>query len=140
MTNHQVNRLDVGAPLPDSLGACVDLYAEVRDLRLSMAKEVEAVQKRESQIKEYLIANLTKGADSGVAGTAYRGHVTQKAEPTIDDWAEFTKFVAANDRFDLLHKRVSATPVKDMWENDESVPGIGRVLIPALSVTKIPGR
>lgn len=134
------NRLTLGSPLPESLGACVDLYAEIRDLRLAMDKEVEAVQKRESEIKEHLIANLTKGEDSGVAGAIFRGHVTQKPEPTIADWNLFCSYVAKTGRFDMMQKRVTKTAILDTWEAEGAVPGIDRVLIPSLSVTKIPGR
>lgn len=137
----------VGTPLPASMGRCADLYHDVRELRLAMEKEVAEIKARENEINEYLIANLTKGEDTGAAGLRYRAQVVTKRKPIISGdvaaypeggWGAFTSWVRKNDRFDMLQKRLSDKAIME-WqeENGRTVPGLEMMQVPSLSVTKI---
>lgn len=127
----------VGNDLPESVGLCADLYSEVREMRLAMQKHVDTVRARESEIKEYIIGNLSKSDDTGAAGKRYRAQITTKTVPSLKDWDAFTSYVAANNRWDLLHKRVSDKPIKDLWEEGYAVPGIDKFNAIDVSITKI---
>lgn len=134
------DRFVQGAALPPSLGLCADLYAEVREIRLAMEKEVEKVQAREMELREHLIASLSKSDDTGVAGKTHRAQIVVKPEPKAEDWPAVQAFIQKSGRFDILQKRLAVTAVKDMWDAGEAVPGVGKVLVPSVSITKIPGR
>lgn len=127
----------VGDPMPKSMGLCADLYSEVRELRLAMQKIVEDVKARETEIREHIIANLSKSDDTGAAGKKYRAQIVVKPEPSLKDWDSFTRFVVENDRFDLLHKRIADKPIKDLWEDGVDVPGVERFNAVSVSITKI---
>jgi hypothetical protein len=131
------NNLEVGAPMPHSIGRCADMYHEVRELRLAMQKETEAVEAREKEIKAYIIDNLSKSDDTGAAGLRYRAQIVMKVTAKIADWGVFTSWVRKHDRFDCLQKRVTETAIKDLWAEREAVPGIEKVNIPDVSITKI---
>lgn len=126
-----------GAPLPPSVGLCADLYAEIRELRLAMQKEVDAVQKRESEIREHIINTLSKSADTGAAGKKYRAQIVTKETPRAADWDKVYNFVVATNRFDLLQKRLSDKAIKDMWDEGEEVPGVEKFKVVEVSITKI---
>ena len=79
--------------MPESVGLCADLYAEVRDLRLAMQKIVDKVKERESEIRNYIINELPKSQNTGAAGKRYRAQIVTKEVPTLKDWNAFTKFV-----------------------------------------------
>lgn len=125
-----------GSPLPESLGERADLYKEVEELRLAMQKKVDAVKKRETEIKNSIIEDLPKG-DTGAAGQRYRVQVTTKPAASVNDRDAFNAFVRENNRFDLLSKSVSQRAIKDMWEGGEDVPGVERVNTPGLSFRKL---
>jgi hypothetical protein len=127
----------LGAPLPGSIGLCADLFAEVRDLRLAMQKLVDEVKARESEIRDHIIDNLSKSDDTGAAGKRYRAQVVRKVKPALKDWIAFTEFVAMEQRFDLLQKRMNERAVLDMLEEGQSVPGIERFNAVDVSITKI---
>lgn len=129
--------LDVGAPMPRSIGLCADLYHETRELRLAMQKETEAVEAREKEIKAYIIDNLGKSDDTGAAGKHHRVQVVTKEAAKISDWGVFCSFIRKNDRFDLLQKRVSEAPIKELWAERETVPGIEKMHVKDVSLTKI---
>ena len=130
--------LKLGSPMPASIGRCADLYSDVRTLRLSMAKEVEAIQARESEIKTYMIDNLSKSADTGAAGQRYRAQIVTKRKFNIADWGILTSWIKKNDRFDMIQHRLSDTAAKDFEEVEgRTVPGTEAVNVPDVSITKI---
>jgi len=137
-----VNRLHKGAPIPPALGRVADEYAEVRAIRLAMQKETEAVEEREKELREHLVNNLSKsaaaGGDTGAAGLRYRAQITIKAVYRAADWAALHTWIAKNDRFDMLQKRLSDKAVADYVEqNHVLLPGTERVQVPDVSITKI---
>lgn len=147
-----MNHLTPGAPLPVSLGRCADLYRDVRDLRLAMEKQVDDIKARETEIREHLIANLDKsrkaGGDTGAAGLKFRAQVVDKThyhimganpETGASGWGILTSWIRKNDRFDLLQKRINEKAAADFAEQNEGrvIPGLERVQIPELSVTKL---
>lgn len=129
--------LDLGGPLPKSIGLCADLYSDVRALRLMMEKEVEAVQARETEIRDHIINNLSKSDDTGAAGKRYRAQIVMKTVPKLADWKAFTGYVLEHDRFDLIQKRLGEKAVADMWESGETIPGVEKMHIPIVSITKV---
>jgi hypothetical protein len=134
--------------IPESIGRCADLYHDVRDLRLAMAKEVEEVEAFERRVKQHIIDNLSKSEDSGAAGLRYRAQRVEKEVPrvvaivdgdedTAAGWQRFWDYVAKTRRFDLIQKRLADKAVKEMWEAGEVIPGVERFKSVDVSITKI---
>lgn len=132
--------LALGAPMPKSLGRRADLYHDVRELRLLMEKECAAIKARESEIKESIIREMPKG-DTGASGLRYRAQITTTTKPQVSDdkggWPAVWAFIKKTDRFDLLQKRLGEKAIADMWENGEEIPGVAKVHVPDVSITKI---
>ena len=135
------NPLDVGGPLPKSIGRVADLYSDVRTLRLAMDKEVDTVKAREHELREYIISNLSKtgkdGGDTGASGLRYRAQIVSKDVPRAADWSKIHAYIQKTGRFDLVQKRLSEKAVMDMVEDKQEIPGIEVVSIPDVSITKI---
>lgn len=131
------NILDKGAPLPVALGACADLYHDVRELRLSMEKQVAAIQARETEIAAHIIDNVSAN-ESGAVGKRYVAKVLSERKPSIADWSVFVSWVRKNDRFDCLQKRLSDVAVMETQEAEQRVlPGLQIINVKKLSVTKL---
>lgn len=126
-----------GVAMPSSMGLCADEFARVRAIRLEMDKIVEGVKARETELKEYIIANLSKSDDTGAAGKLYRAQIVTKDIPKAADWPQFHAYVAKTGQFDMLQKRLSDKAVMDRLEQGERLPGIEVMHIPDVSITKI---
>jgi hypothetical protein len=139
--------LKVGAPLPQSMGRCADLYHDVRELRLAMEKEVAAIAEREAEIKTHIVNNLSTSEDTGAAGLRYRAQLVTKRKPIIGPvsdeypqggWGILCSWIRKNDRFDMLQKRLSDKAVMDWQEQEKRVlPGIEMMNVKDVSITKI---
>ncbi len=136
MAKKQIS-LKVGGELPKALGACVDAFKEVNLLRLAMDKDVKAIKQREIEIKEHLIENLSASDTTGVSGKRYRAQITREDQPTPDDWEKIYDYISENDRFDLMGKSLNTKAVKEMWDNDEDIPGVKIIQVKKLSITKL---
>lgn len=121
------------------LGSVVDAYKELRDIRLMMAKEVEAVEAVERKYKEHLIQNIGKSDSAGVFGLKYKAKITTKSVPIVgpDGWPKLHEFIYNNGRFDLLQKRIADGAVTAMLEAGEKIPGIETMQKVDVSVTKV---
>ena len=122
---------------PKALGACADRLFTVRQLRLKLQKDVDAVAEEERALKEHLINTLPKSEASGVAGKLCRVAVVDKEVPRIGDWSKFYEFVKESGQFDLLQRRLSDTAIAARWEEGEEVPGVERFHVPVVSINKL---
>ena len=126
-----------GSPLPETVGAMADLLHEVRQIRLAIQNKCAPFAARESELKKAIIDQLDATDETGAAGQSYRAQITVKTKPTVQDWEALYDYIAENDRFDLLGRSVATRAVKEMWDNDEQVPGVGKVNVKDVSITKI---
>jgi hypothetical protein len=132
--------LRLGNPLPTSIGRCADLLHDVTTLRLKMEKEADEIAKREAEIKEHIINNLSAGADTGAAGLKYRVQVIPKRNPILmpEGWGGFTSWMNKNDRVDMIQKRLSEKPIMEFeGEQKRLPPGLEIMNVKKLSITKI---
>lgn len=146
------NMLEPGGPLPASLGRCVDLYHDVRNLRLMMEKEAARIAQREAEVKEHLIRNISASDGRGVVGMRYKAMRVEKEKYRIGreepsdispgvmagGWGAFTSWVRRHDYFHFLQKRISETAVKEFVEAEGRIPpGLEAFNFIDLSVTKV---
>lgn len=129
--------LKLGGPVPASIGRVADLYAEIRALRLQMDKEVAEVKARETELREYIINNLSKSDDTGAAGLRYRAQIVMKDIPRAENWERIHAYVRETGRFDLLQRRLGEKAVMDMVTDGQQIPGVEVAHIPDVSITKI---
>jgi len=135
MTDEYIS--EVGDPIPDDLGDCVDLLKDLTEDRLDAEKEAKAIKAREAEIRDHLIDNLSADDKKGVMGSEYKAVVKTKRKPTVDDWDAVYDHIAEHDAFYLLNKSISARAIQEIWDADNNVPGVSGINVKTLSITKI---
>lgn len=136
--------MQVGKPLPQSLGRCADLFHDIREIRLAMQKEVEEVKARETEIEEHLIASLSAREDTGASGLKYRAQVVTKRKPRISDdkggWPIFWSWIRKNDFMNMVQRRLNEKALEEYMEDNperETIPGCEMVNVKTVSITKV---
>lgn len=131
-------RFKTGGPLPNSVGALADLYAEVRELRLAMQKATDDVKARETEIHGMILATLRESPDSGGAGERYRVQMVKKTFFTPKDWPSLHAWIAQHGMFELLQKRLADKAVAELFDKYQQLPpGVEQTEVDALSFSKI---
>lgn len=123
---------------PRTMGKCADKLYELRQQRLSMQKEVDAVAAEERALKQHIIDNLPKSEASGVQGQTARVTVVVKEEPQVKDQDAFRKYLNRSKRFDLAYKlRPSGPAIREMWEDGKEIPGVEKFNVVTVSLNKV---
>lgn len=128
-----------GDDMPDHLGQVADEYKRVQTVRLAMDKDVARVKARETELKNHLIDNIDVDNEAGVMGQKYQAVIKTDARPRMDSefWPQLHEWIAENERFDLLQKRLSDTAVMDLINSGVELPGIEKMTVKNVSVRKV---
>lgn len=121
--------------IPKTLGACADLYGNLREQRLALQRQADAVEAQEKELREHIIKTLPK-ADNVTGGKKWMVERSDKQVPTVKDWDKLYGYISKNDRFDLLHRRVNEKAVTDMWDDKKTVPGVEPFTVVTLSLPR----
>lgn len=123
--------------IPKKPGECADLLYTLRADRLALEKQAEEIKVNENALKEHLIATLGKDqAAVGVIGNIATVKVIPSVIPVATDWDAIWEYIQKNKATDMLQRRLNDKAVKDRWENGVSVPGVDKMSVDKVSVTK----
>ena len=121
----------------EELPALVDKYQEVRASRLAKEKEAEAIKTKETEILEGILGALRESNTEAIGGSTHLAKRVVKDEPMVEDWEILHLHIQTTGEFELLHRRLTATAVKERWDMDVEVPGVGAFPVEKLSLTKL---
>jgi len=107
----------------------VEAYVKLRDSRSTLAaaykEQDEALKAKMDRLSTWLLEQM-QNADAtqlgSASGTAYR---QTRMKGNCSDWPSFWQFLAEQQRFDMLEKRISMKAVQEYYdESGELPPGV----------------
>lgn len=135
--------------MPKAIGACVDLYRELRDQRLEANKGVEAMKDDETAVANHIIDNVDKSS-SGVFGKLFKAKVIEEPVYQVENWEKLYAHIKKTGDFQLLNRALNQAAVKEIVAAQERPsgkrgenwkpklpPGVVTFWAKKLSVTKI---
>jgi len=124
----------ISSNLPD----LVDNYITTRAQRLVLAKEVTELEETEKELYRTIVAKFRDQKITALGGKMGILKMAETIEPNAEDWLQIWEHIKATGDFELLHKRLTVTAVKERWDDGVEVPGVGRVPKYTLTVSKPP--
>lgn len=126
------------APARDmTLQELMDAWGTARVARLAEQKKVDALEDKEKKLKAKLIAAMKEAKMTSGKGQKYGANYTSKDMPTAGDWPKIYAWIAANDAFDILHKRLTTTAIEARWEDGVEIPGIVKLPVDEINMTTV---
>ena len=122
--------------IPDTIGACADRLAEIRDAKRELERGIKVLDEERREIEDHLIATLSKSDSTGVSGKVARVRIVTDEIPAARDWPALWRYVQDHDAWDLLQKRLSSGAVKDRWAEGVQIPGVEPYTAVKVSLTK----
>ena len=119
-----------------SLGELIDRLYDLRTTRLAAQLAVDKAKLLEDETKHALVAHLQEVDVSKASGKVATASIKTIQIPIVRDWELFYNYIRANDRFDLLHKRVSEIAWRDTLLAGELIAGTESIDDIKLSLTK----
>ena len=122
---------------PKKPGEWPDLLHDLKEKRLKIQREADALEAEEKALKEHIIQNLPKSEASGVAGKFYKVAVLTKDVPQVKDWDRFYAYMSKTKGYDMLNKALNRSAVEARLDAGKVVPGVELFHATVVSLTKI---
>lgn len=123
----------ISSHLPD----LVDSYITIRDQRLAADRLVAQLKESEEDLKKTIIAKFQEGGVKALGGQLGLVKMAELDEPVAENWELVYDYIAENEAWHLLHKRLTTTAIKELWDDGKVVPGVGHTKIYKLSVSGV---
>lgn len=121
---------------PKTVGACVDALYKMRAKRLEAQKMVDLSKSQEEALKQHVLANFAEITVEGARGKLASANITRRVVADVEDWDAFFSWVAKNDAWDMVQKRVNDTAYRARLDENVEVPGAVPLTVVGLSLTK----
>lgn len=118
------------------LTAMVDRLFTMRAERLALQKQLDGMEEDEKSLKMEVAKALKDVQATGHAGQVGKAYLKIKSVAHVPDWKVLYEHIKATGEFELLHKRVTDTACRERWDSGLTVPGVERVDLEELIVTK----
>lgn len=129
------------------LGTCVDRLYSLRDKikkkkieieKLGAVKDLAALESELKALEKHIIELVGNEPDmKGVLGRTAKCVINETYVPTVKDWGALYAHVKKTKNFSFLQKRLSSTAFREHWESGENIPGVQKMIIKKLSLTKL---
>lgn len=127
----------VKSTFPVTPGGAIDHLYKLRAKRKAVEARVAEMKSIEDELEEHIFGLLNPLRLEAARGKSAQASISTRIIPQAEDWDAVYAYVRKQNRFDLLHKRLTEGVVKEMWEAGEEVPGVGRVSKRVLHLTKV---
>jgi hypothetical protein len=124
----------ISSHMPD----VVDAYISVRAQRLQLDRQAAELKEQEDALCKHIIGDFRSSGTTALGGKAGMVKMKETDEPDPLDWEAIYEYIQTNGAWELLHKRLGSTAVKERWEAGEEVPGVGHKPVFKLSVSTKP--
>jgi hypothetical protein len=123
--------------VPKLPAQAADMLYTLRQQRLALQKQCDALEAQEAQLKEYLIDTLPKGMASGVRGQVASVYIESKEIATVSDWDALQAYVRKNNAFFLLPRSVNSAACLEVINAKKKLPGVAKGFVPVVRVNKV---
>ena len=107
-----------------SIGDLARLADNVREQKRDLERQAKALTEELDQIKDAILAKLDEQEVDRIAVDGITISKSSNTQPSVDDWDQVYAFIAENNLFPLLQRRITATLWREMLEAGDVVPGI----------------
>lgn len=101
----------------------IDELKKVKQQIKDLNAQLSDIKEREDEIARDLIREMEAVGLKRMANDNATISVATESVPDVTDWDSFYEFISANQAFELLHKRVSATAFREL-SRTQDVPGV----------------
>ena len=126
--------------IPKTPAAVADLMYKTRQERYTVNKEVDRLQAIETACSDFLIETLPISDATGIRGKFALAAVQSKTIGTIENFDKFWEYLKKQPKnlgAVFLQRRLNQTAVDEIWATKKPVPGVGKVIVKKISLTKV---
>ena len=113
----------------------IDAYAALRSERLDAQRALDKLKEEEIKLHDEIMGLLLEMGSSQMGGISHVAKINSSIVPTVVDWEALDEYTRENGI--ALFKTVSPAAARELWENGVEIPGVSKVEVFKLSVSKV---
>lgn len=117
------------------LNELIDQWVELKSERVALARKDKELSQQIAQLQSQIMDIMNEVGTTQARSAGGLVSMKQTNQPTVVDWSAFYAYVAENDAFDLLQRRLSPPAFRARWDSDEEVPGTTAIPIWSLTLS-----
>jgi hypothetical protein len=117
-------------------GQLIDFLFELRATRLDKAKEVDVLKKEETALVKELMTSLHDADENSVSGKLATFSIKEHTVPKVVDYNKLKEYIMETGFVHILGRTVSAPAAREIWDIDESIPGVEPLTLDKHSLTR----
>lgn len=104
--------------------ALVAIYVRQKrlDIEQQMERAVAPLKGVQEQIEAAFLAAMNSSGETNRSGTGWRATITTRDNASMPDAGAFYNFLSQTGRFDMLQKRLSASVVREYFDETKQLP------------------
>lgn len=114
----------------------IDEYYLIREQRLELDRESKEIQKKETELKDRIIAYMEEERAGTIGGMLATVKLKITPKPNAKDWGEIWEWVKANDAPDIYYRRLNESALTERRDQGVNVPGVEWYPVASISVSK----
>lgn len=122
-----------------SAGRLADMLLELRNERLDITAQADAIAAEERRIKDFLINTMPKAELQRISGKIANATLQRTIIARVTDWDAFYKFIGKKKAFDLLQRRPATPACRERWDQGVTIDGVQQDYALDINVTKLKG-
>ena len=104
------------------IGEIIDKMQELRILKDEIRERQKAVNAEYGLLESKLVEMLDDAGLEKASGKLATASLKYEAYPQVKDKDAMTRWAIAHDRIDIIQARVNAAPIREMFENENTLP------------------
>lgn len=109
--------------LPKTVGTCADKLYEMQQERKQLNAQIDAIKANEAELKEHAQKLLRQQKTSEAKGRSGAISITTEVVASEINWEKVFAWVAENDAWEMLTRRMNNAAYRERLEEGEKVPG-----------------
>lgn len=107
-----------------SIGDIIDSLHSLREKKRGLEAEIKKIEDQYHEAEEQLMARFDSEGVTQSRGKAASCSITVSVSGNVTDWDAFNAFVKKKGYFHLYQKRLSDPALREIWEQNKSIPGV----------------
>lgn len=119
------------------LGPAIDRIFVLRAQKTKVQRQLDAVNTAIETAEAAVLVALDQAKLESAKGKRGQATISHRSYPTMEDYDLLIQHIKKTGAFELLQRRLSATAVRERWDQKQTVPGVGVFRTRELALTAV---
>ena len=106
----------------NKIGKLIDAMQWLREHKQKLNEQIKEINKEIEQLEQIMINKMNEEGIEKASGHLATASKKVDIYPSVKSTEDFYKWIVENGRFEFAQARVNAAPVREMYQNENTLP------------------